>query len=157
MFPGRPIAGASRATREPRFPPTPATGCSNEIAKKIKRGGGDYVLAVKDNQPNLHQAIEEFFVEALEDDLGQVSHRRHETHETGHGRMDDRYYYLAKLPSDFAFKRLETEHTAESRLKAGLRTRVCQVHAWALESCLKAGLRTRVRTSCLFLTRYCGT
>ena len=103
MFPGRPIAGASRATREPRFPPTPATGCSNEIAKKIKGAGGDYVLAVKDNQPNLHQAIEEFFVEALEDDLGQVSHRRHETHEKGHGRVDDRYYYLAKLPNDFAF------------------------------------------------------
>jgi predicted transposase YbfD/YdcC len=82
-----------------------AMGCQKEIAKKIKGGGGDYVLAVKDNQPKLHQAIQEFFVEAMEDDLGPVSHRRHETHETGHGRMDDRYYYLAKLPDDFAFKK----------------------------------------------------
>jgi predicted transposase YbfD/YdcC len=82
-----------------------AMGCQKEIAKKIKGGGGDYVLAVKDNQPKLHQAIEEFFVEALEDDLGQVPHRRHETHEKGHGRMDDRYYYLAKLPDDFAFRK----------------------------------------------------
>ncbi len=82
-----------------------AMGCQKEIAKKIKGGGGDYVLAVKDNQPKLHQAIQEFFVEALEDDLGPVSHRRHETHETGHGRMDDRYYYLAKLPDNFAFKK----------------------------------------------------
>jgi len=82
-----------------------AMGCQKEIAKKIKGGGGDYVLAVKDNQPKLHQAIEEFFAEALEDDLGQVPHRRHETHDKGHGRMDDRYYYLAKLPDGFAFKK----------------------------------------------------
>ena len=82
-----------------------AMGCQKKIAKKIKRGGGDYVLAVKDNQPKLHQAIEEFFVEALEDDLGQVPHHRHETHDKGHGRMEDRHYYLAKLPDDFAFKK----------------------------------------------------
>ena len=82
-----------------------AMGCQKEIAKKIQGGGGDYVLAVKDNQPKLHQAIHEFFAEALEDDLGQVSHRRHETHEKGHGRVDDRYYYLAKLPDDFALRK----------------------------------------------------
>ena len=82
-----------------------AMGCQKEIAKKIKRGGGDYVLAVKDNQPKLRQAIEEFFVEGLEDDLGQVPHRRHETHDKGHGRVDERHYYLAKLPDDFAFKK----------------------------------------------------
>ncbi len=82
-----------------------AMGCQKEIAKKIVKGGGDYVLAVKDNQPKLRQAIQEFFVETMEDDLGSVSHHRHETHETGHGRRDDRYYYLAKLPDDFAFKK----------------------------------------------------
>ena len=82
-----------------------AMGCQKQIAKKIKRSGGDYVLAVKDNQPKLHQAIEDFFVEALEDDLEQVPHRRHETHDKGHGRKDQRYYYLAKLPDDFAFKK----------------------------------------------------
>ena len=69
-----------------------AMGCQKEIAKKIKGGGGDYVLAVKDNQPKLHQAIQEYFAEAVEDDLWLAPHRCHETHETGHGRMDDRYY-----------------------------------------------------------------
>lgn len=82
-----------------------AMGCQKEIAKKIKHGGGDYVLAVKDNQPKLHQTLQEFFVEELEDDLEQVPHRRHETHDKGHGRIDDRYYYLAKLPDDFAFRK----------------------------------------------------
>ena len=62
----------------------------------------DYVLAVKDNQPKLHAAIREFFTEHLENDLRSVPHRGHETHEQGHGRRDDRYYYLAKLPEDFA-------------------------------------------------------
>ena len=82
-----------------------AMGCQKEITKKIKGGGGDYVLAVKDNQLKLHQAIQEYFYEAMQDDFEQMSPRSHETHEKGHGRRDDRYYYLAKLPDDFAFKK----------------------------------------------------
>jgi len=82
-----------------------AMGCQKEIAKKIKNGGGEYVLAVKDNQPKLHQAIQEYFAETREDELCSMPHRCHETHATGHGRLDDRYYYLAKLPKDFAFKK----------------------------------------------------
>jgi len=78
-------------------------GCQKAIAKKIKDGGGDYVLAVKDNQPKLHQALQEIFAKALADDFACLSHHRHETHEKGHGRMDDRLYYLLPLPDDFAF------------------------------------------------------
>jgi len=78
-----------------------AMGCQKEIAQKIVGAKADYVLAVKDNQPKLCEAIRDFFTDHLEDDLKQVSHRRHETHEKGHGRTDDRYYYLAKLPEDF--------------------------------------------------------
>jgi predicted transposase YbfD/YdcC len=78
-----------------------AMGCQKEIAKKIVAAEGDYVLAVKDNQPTLHQAIQAFFSEHLEDDLQRVPHRRDQTREKGHGRRDERYYYLAKLPRDF--------------------------------------------------------
>jgi predicted transposase YbfD/YdcC len=78
-----------------------AMGCQKEIAEKIVAGQGDYVLAVKDNQPKLHQAIQEVFRAHLEDDLQRVPHRRHETRETSHGRTDERYYYLAKVPRDF--------------------------------------------------------
>ena len=81
-----------------------AMGCQKEIAKKIVAAGGDYVLAVKDNHPTLHQAIKAFFDEHLDNDLQDVPHRRHETYETGHGRRDERYYYLAKLPDDFPMK-----------------------------------------------------
>ena len=82
-----------------------AMGCQKEIAQKIVEGGADYVLAVKDNQPKLHAAISDFFSQQLEDDLQSVPHRKHQTRdEKQHGRTDDRYYYLAKLPADFALR-----------------------------------------------------
>ena len=82
-----------------------AMGCQKDIARKIVAAKGDYVLAVKENQPKLYQAIQEVFRGHLEDDLQRVPHRRHETHETGHGRTDERYYYLAKLPRDFPLQK----------------------------------------------------
>ncbi len=83
-----------------------AMGCQKEIAKKIKGAGGDFVLAVKDNQPTLYQAIRKYFSDAVDNDFESVAIRRYETHDKGHGRVDDRYYYLMKLPADFAFKKL---------------------------------------------------
>ena len=38
-----------------------AMGCQREIAAKIVAGGADYVLAVKGNQPALHEAIVQLF------------------------------------------------------------------------------------------------
>lgn len=81
-----------------------AMGCQKEIAKKIVDAKGDYVLAVKDNQPKLHEAIKEVFSDDRQADLLKRPHRSHETSEESHGRKDDRYYLLAKLPGDFALK-----------------------------------------------------
>jgi predicted transposase YbfD/YdcC len=78
-----------------------AAGCQTHLAQQIVARGADYVLAVKGNQPKLHEAIQRFFDEQLEDDCRSVACRRHESHERGHGRIDDRYYYLAKLPNEF--------------------------------------------------------
>ena len=82
-----------------------AMGCQKAIAKKIVDGGGDYVLTVKENQPKLYQAIQTFFDKQTEDDFRHARYRRHETREKGHGRTDERYYYLAKLPDDFPLKK----------------------------------------------------
>ncbi len=38
-----------------------AMGCQKDIAAEVVEGGGDYVLAVKDNQPTLHAALQEHF------------------------------------------------------------------------------------------------
>jgi predicted transposase YbfD/YdcC len=79
-----------------------AMGCQKEIVKQVVAGGGDCVIAVKDNQPTLLAAIQKPFFDHLDGDLKDLKHQSHETHEDGHGRIDDRYYYLAEVPSDFA-------------------------------------------------------
>ena len=81
-----------------------AMGCQKEIARKIVDARGDYVLAVKDNQPKLHQAIKTLFSDENPDALAKTPHREHQSSEKSHGRKDQRYYVLAKLPADFALK-----------------------------------------------------
>src|SRR5882724_143035 len=53
-----------------------AMGCQKEIAKAIVAKGADYVLTVKDNQPTLHQAIHEAFLDFAENDYTEPSLRR---------------------------------------------------------------------------------
>lgn len=81
-----------------------AMGCQKDIAKKIIDAKGDYVLAVKDNQPKLHEAIKEIFSDQRQAELLKLPHREHETTEKGHGRKDGRYYVLARLPDSFPWK-----------------------------------------------------
>jgi predicted transposase YbfD/YdcC len=42
---------------------TDAMGCQTEIVKKIRKKRADYVLAVKGNQPTLHEAIRLYFAD----------------------------------------------------------------------------------------------
>ncbi len=77
-----------------------AMGCQTEIAQKIVDKEADYCLAVKGNQPKLHQGIEEFFKTHSEDDFKQVKVRRYETHEQEHGREDSRWYVICPLPEN---------------------------------------------------------
>ena len=75
-------------------------GCQTEIAEKIVEGKADYVLAVKGNQPTLHEGIVEFFLDHMEDDFARVKVSRHETNEQGHGRDEHRTYYVCDVPED---------------------------------------------------------
>jgi predicted transposase YbfD/YdcC len=77
-----------------------AMGCQTEIAEKIIDAGADYVLAVKGNQPTLHDGIVDFFIEHLEDDFADVKVSRHETHEKTHGRDTTREYFTCPVPED---------------------------------------------------------
>lgn len=77
-----------------------AMGCQTDIAAKIVDNQGDYCLAVKGNQPTLHQGLIDFFVDHLEDDFARVSVRRYASHETGHGREDNRSYFICPVPCD---------------------------------------------------------
>jgi predicted transposase YbfD/YdcC len=77
-----------------------AMGCQAEIAAKIIGGKADYVLAVKGNQPTLHDGIIDFFLDHMEDDFARVKVSRHETKEHGHGRDEHRTYYVCDVPDD---------------------------------------------------------
>jgi predicted transposase YbfD/YdcC len=79
-----------------------AMGCQKDICKQIVDGEGDFVIAVKDNQPNLKNAIATFFSQQIERDFEDLRYRQHETTDDGHGRIDERAYYLTKVPRDFA-------------------------------------------------------
>jgi predicted transposase YbfD/YdcC len=82
-----------------------AMGCQKEIARDVVAGGGDFVIAVKDNQPKLREAIAAYFAGHLERDLEDLRYRHHETTDRGHGRLDERSYFLARIPPDFAAKK----------------------------------------------------
>ena len=57
-------------------------GLPEGSAKQIVDGGGDYVLAVKDNQPQLHEAVSRFFLQRHENgDFQEYGCRHHQTTE----------------------------------------------------------------------------
>lgn len=60
-----------------------AMGCQKDIAQAISDEGGYYVLAVKDNQPTLHQHIQTAFK------VTPVA-STHQTEEKNHGRIEKR-------------------------------------------------------------------
>ena len=73
-----------------------AMGCQKEIAAKIRERGGDYVLAVKQNQPTLYEQVREAIDEGLEQDAEQID--EHGTDEKGHGRQEVRTYAVFPAP-----------------------------------------------------------
>jgi len=77
-----------------------AMGCQTEIAQTIIDAGADYCLAVKGNQPTLHEGIEEFFLDHLQDDFARTSARHYQTEEKGHGRSEFRNYYICPVPDN---------------------------------------------------------
>lgn len=68
-----------------------AAGCQTAIAGQIRAGGGHYLLAVKGNQPALHDAVTGVFDRACEADFAGFEHDGHEEVGDGHGRHEERY------------------------------------------------------------------
>ncbi len=67
---------------------TDAMGCQKEIAQTIVAGGGDYILAVKKNQPTLHAEMQAAFATAAPPSAR--SPRLYTTEDQGHGREEQR-------------------------------------------------------------------
>jgi len=77
-----------------------AMGCQTAIAQAIVDAGADYVLAVKDNQPTLHDGISWFFLTKREMGFARMKFNRHQTQDEGHGREELRTYYVCDVPRD---------------------------------------------------------
>jgi len=67
-----------------------AIGCQKDIAGQIVAQGGDYALAVKNNQPTLRRDIQELFDWAERRGFEGLRHARSEQTEKGHGRVETR-------------------------------------------------------------------
>jgi predicted transposase YbfD/YdcC len=65
-----------------------AMGCQKDLAETIVAGGGDYILAVKANQPTLHAEIQAAFATAPTPSAR--SSRLYTTENQGHGREEQR-------------------------------------------------------------------
>jgi predicted transposase YbfD/YdcC len=73
-----------------------AAGCQTEIVEQIREQGGDYLVAVKGNQPTLQQAVHAVFDRAGETEFSGC--RMAATVEDGHGRHEERYITVIQNP-----------------------------------------------------------
>jgi predicted transposase YbfD/YdcC len=69
-----------------------AMGCQRAIAQQIVEGQADYVLALKENPPTLHQAVEQFWATGPEADPHRTQCDYYDQHNHGHGRTESRCY-----------------------------------------------------------------
>ncbi len=67
-----------------------AMGCQREIAQRITEASADYVLAVKENQGQLHEGIRDLFEGAEAFGFDGVSYDHAATVGKGHGRLERR-------------------------------------------------------------------
>ena len=90
-----------------------AAGCQKEIAAKIVQGGGDYCLALKGNQGNLHAAVAEWIEARMAEDFAGVQVQTLECQERKrHGRVDHYTYHQFPVPRELPgrsdWKKLKT-------------------------------------------------
>src|SRR5438270_11456674 len=78
--------------------PIEAMGFQKAIAAKVVGRGGDYLLAVKENQPHLYDDIDARFTEALETDFAGLQYSMARTEEPNRGRQEVRECHVIAHP-----------------------------------------------------------
>ena len=73
-----------------------AMGCQKAIAETIVDGSADYILAVKENQPTLHTALEVAFAEVPGHEHESIVEDEDVTENKGHGRIERRRVRLTR-------------------------------------------------------------
>lgn len=85
-----------------------AIGCPTALAGQIVGRGGDYVLALKDNQPTLHELVADHFALVADDGPGELTHDAAVSLDKGHGRVELRQCRASDDPALLAW--LDPEH-----------------------------------------------
>ena len=80
-----------------------AMGTQTQIAAQIVEQGGDYALALKENQGSLYEGVSDTFALAEKDHFEQVEYETYRTVEKGHGRIEIREYWSITDPAILAF------------------------------------------------------
>jgi predicted transposase YbfD/YdcC len=73
-----------------------AMGCQKEIARQVRDQGADYVLAVKENQKGLAEAVE---WQMRRHHAQEAPRSKYQTCEKNHGRTDQRTYTAMPAPT----------------------------------------------------------
>lgn len=125
-----------------------AMGCQKKIAASIIDAGADYMLAAKDNQPKLHQALIEVFQRARTDSDVLASMSFCETHDKGHGRIEHRSCWTtagaalgslgAQWPGLASIALVESERTVAGKTSVEQRYYISSCHALTAERALDA-------------------
>lgn len=67
-----------------------AMGCQKNIAADIRKKEGDYILALKDNQPTLAAEVADRFLQGIDTDFEGLDYETYTATEKSHGRIDRR-------------------------------------------------------------------
>lgn len=124
-----------------------AMGCQTAIAAQIVGQGADYVLALKDNHPTLHEAVRFTFAQERREGFATMppgTHDHHEAVEKDHGRLEIRRHWtvhdpevLAHLDPAGAWAHLRAVGLVERERRVGDRTSV-ECHHYLLSAPLPA-------------------
>ena len=77
-----------------------ALGCQKAIARQIVEQEADYVLALKQNQGTLYEAVVQQFQMARDTVSEAMSLQTYETEEKQHGRVEIRRHWTLEVPPD---------------------------------------------------------
>ncbi len=80
-----------------------AMGCQTAIARQIVEQKADYVLALKENHEQLYADVVDTFAYVAADGWQGVAHDYDRTVESGHGRIEQREYWLIHEQEYLAF------------------------------------------------------
>lgn len=112
-----------------------AIGCQRAIARQIRDQGGEYILALKDNQGTLYQDVVEMFAHAQSKTIDELVIEYGRTVDKGHGRLEIRRHWVIADPDVLAW--------------------LAEGHAWpGLEAIGKVEAERRIGTERTRETRY---